>query len=587
MVGLLCLQTARLQRYPDSRTVAQLEQRLGWQQIPGQRGSIVTRDGVALVTSSDRIRVIANQAQVSDPHATAVTLAPLLERDVAELETLLTPRKDSRGKPVPDGYVEITREGVAPTLEDALRTAVADQLTRSSKADGLDPEPGATRWAKAREAGIDLSLEGIVLETVSEGSYPANDLARPVVGTLGPPTGKGEDPRIYVGRSGLALQYESELRGVAGRRRVERDAQQRSVMVNGVHEVQPARPGKDIVTTLDSALQVVVEKYLRTAIVDEKAKGAMAAVMDVETGEILAMADFATDAAGQPVVSSQNRLVTMQYEPGSVLKMVAVAGALNDGLVTPQTSFRVDDRLRLAKDREPFEDDHPHPPLDMTVQDIVAQSSNVGTIRVAQKLGRQRLMDYYRALGFGVESGLGYPAEVAGSLPSPETWSPSTIGATAIGYEVAVTPLQILGAYSAVANGGTAHDPILVRQIVDSGGKVVRDNRSEGRQVLKESTAADMREILTKVTEIGTGDEATIAGYQVAGKTGTARKLIDGEYVKGKNWATFVGFAPADAPRMAVIVVLDEPLEGYAGLTAAPVFRQIATYALGRLGEAP
>ncbi len=587
LVGLLSLQTMRVQLRPEVQARRQLEQRLGWQSIPGQRGSILTRDGVALVTSSDRIRVIANQAQIEDPAATAKALAPLLEGDAKELEAKLTPKTDSKGKPQPDGYVELTRSGVAPTLEAGLKAAVAEQFDRSSKADGVDPEFGKRRWERARAAGINLTLEGISLEIVSEGSYPANDLARPIVGELGPPLDKEADPRVQVGRSGLALQFETDLRGTPGRRRVERDAQHRSVMVNGVHEVDPARPGKNVVTSLDSALQVVTERYLKAAVVEEKATGAMAAVMDIKTGEILAMADMATDAAGQPVVSPLNRLLTMQYEPGSVLKTIAVSGALNEGLVTPQTVFHVDDRLRLAADREPFEDDHPHPPLDMSVETIVAQSSNVGTIRVAQRLGRARLIDYYRAFGFGALSGLDYPAEVGGSLPSPDTWSASTIGATAIGYEVAVTPLQILSAYATVAAGGEYHQPVLVRQIVDADGKVSKDFTSKGRRVLSEKTAAQMSEILTKVTEIGTGDEATIAGYKVAGKTGTARKLVDGEYVKGKNWATFVGFAPADAPRMAVIVVMDEPLEGYAALTAAPVFRQIATYALGRLGEAP
>jgi cell division protein FtsI (penicillin-binding protein 3) len=336
------------------------------------------------------------------------------------------------------------------------------------------------------------------------------------------------------------------------------------------------------VLTIDQSLQYEVERVLGERISATGSHAGMAIVTDPSTGEILAMANMAAGTEGEPPrPSTANMALTNVFEPGSVNKVITVAAALELGLVNPDTV--IDTPARLPVSVHTFSDVHEHAPA-MSVRDIVVQSSNVGTIKIAQMLGRDRIDHYLREFGFGTRTAVGFPGESGGILLPPENWVGTSIGSIPIGQGIAVTALQMLEAYNTIANDGVHVASRLVKATVDHDGTQHDAEPSARRRVVSERTARQVRDMLADVVRAGTGQQATIDGYTVAGKTGTARKPLEDArgYKPGAYMATFAGFVPAEKPALSIIVVLDEPSIGgyYASTVAAPVFGDIARYAL-------
>jgi cell division protein FtsI (penicillin-binding protein 3) len=310
------------------------------------------------------------------------------------------------------------------------------------------------------------------------------------------------------------------------------------------------------------------------------ARGGTAIVVDVQTGDVLAMAtvDGATDTTpAQAALSTEsNKPVADVYEPGSTNKVITMSGAIQEGLVSPDTSFDVPQSIQVGDTA--FTDDEQHPTMAMTVADILAQSSNVGTIEIAHQLGKDQLGHYLQAFGFGQPTGLGLPGEEAGSTFDPAKYNDTSMGSVPIGYGIAVTAMQMLDVYTTIANHGMARPPRLVDATIDAAGKRHDQPLAAPHQVVSPQTADEVTGMLQQVVTAGTGTKAQIPGYPVAGKTGTARKA---PYTTGEYNASFAGFAPAGNPKLAAIVVMDSPQGSiYGADAAAPVFQQIMRFAL-------
>jgi cell division protein FtsI (penicillin-binding protein 3) len=322
-----------------------------------------------------------------------------------------------------------------------------------------------------------------------------------------------------------------------------------------------------------------------------QAKNGTVIVMDPATGDILAMADYPSfdpnrfaQAAPDTI---RNRAVTDAYEPGSVNKVVTAAAALEEGAIKVNQTLMVPDFYRLYT--KTFHDAHTHAPELMTLADILAYSSNIGAIKVAKLLGPNRLYAYLRRFGLTETTGLGFPGESSGILPPTKQWSGTSMGTIPIGQGIAVTPLQMAAVYATIANGGLWVKPRLVAATVGPDGVRHDVPPSPSRRVVSEETSAMVSKMLAYAVDVGTGVAAQIPGYWVAGKTGTARKVNEAGtgYLVGKYVASFIGYVPASRPALVIAAVLDEPVSVYGGVAAAPLFRDVARFALGRLQIAP
>ena len=535
--GVVLVRLVMIQAIDPDRYVAVGEsQRLRDVVLPAGRGAVFDRNGRELAMTIPQKTVWANPRLVTDPLQTARRLAPILGVEEGTLVDRLT--RDA-------GFVYLARK---------VGDGVAERVER-------------------------LELDGVFFVDEPKRFNPAGNLAAPLLGVVG---------LDNEGLSGLELQYEQRLKGEPGELRVERDPYGHEI-ASGDRSFTPAEPGDDLVLTIDRSLQYETEKALADEIVHSSAKAGTAIVMDPTTGEILAMASLAHDGASAPYPSANNIAVTNVYEPGSVNKLITIAAALEEGLVDPDTALTVPDRMRVAD--HVFSDHDPHPPKQWTVTDIMATSSNIGTIKIGQQVGKHRLDAYLRKFGFGSTTGLGFPGEPRGLLLDPDDWSGTSIGTVPIGQGLAVTALQMLDAYNAVANGGVLVTPKLVKATVDADGRQRATPSSDRRRVVSPETAGKLTAMLTEVVEEGTGTAAAIDGYTVAGKTGTARKpLPTGGYRDAQGYhyiATFAGFVPAENPRLSMIVVLDEPVQMYGGLVSAPVFSKVAQYGLRLLRIPP
>jgi cell division protein FtsI (penicillin-binding protein 3) len=429
-----------------------------------------------------------------------------------------------------------------------------------------------------------LNLPGVFVVADVARRYPSGTVAAQVLGFV--------DIEGH-GQAGIEQQYDGLLRGHPGKIQLERDPQGRAIP-QGRRSLEPAEPGTDLVLTIDQHLQYVTEQALYRAVRQHKAKAGSVVVMSPRSGEILAMANMPTFdpnriAASKPE-GRKNRAIADVFEPGSTNKTITAAAALQHGVVTPKTETIVPDNIPLCPEKT-FRDSHSHAPELMTFADIVARSSNVGTIMAARDLGRDRL---YRAevdFGYGRRSGVDLPGESPGILRPAQSWYCTDLGTNAIGQGVAVTVLQMASVYATVANQGVLRAPTLLRGTVDARGRVAKADRRPGRRVLSVRTARAMSKILEGVVkEGGTGTQAAMEEWRVAGKTGTARKpdTRRGGYRPGAYVGSFIGFAPAEKPAVVVAVVIDEPTRGYyGGSVAAPVFREVTGAALRRLGVVP
>jgi cell division protein FtsI/penicillin-binding protein 2 len=383
------------------------------------------------------------------------------------------------------------------------------------------------------------------------------------------------------GIEGVELKYDGYLRAGGGRVMLTRDASGRTLSQG----VSMESSGDNLVLTIDEWMQYTVEQELDRVMKESHARAATVIVMDPSSGEILAMANkpsFDPNSARRSKASERrNRAITDCYEPGSTFKVVIGTAALEEGIVSPRSKFDCS-RGFIEIGKRIVHDTHKNGVL--TFEEVIQKSSNVGSIMIGMKLGKERLYRYARALGFGDRTGIDLPGEVSGLIRPPDKWSGVSIGSVPIGQEVAVTPLQVLRAYSAVANGGFLVTPHVVSRIVSPEGQDLWVAAYERKRVLSPKTAETFKDILKTVTEEGgTATGAAVNGNDVAGKTGTAQMVdpVTKRYSREKYVSSFVGFVPADNPRIAMIVVVYEPQgQHYGGLVAAPVFRRIAEKAL-------
>ncbi len=385
------------------------------------------------------------------------------------------------------------------------------------------------------------------------------------------------------GLSGVELQFDQYLNGVNGRVIMQRDGLGRRRPSVDYPRVEPVN-GNNIVLTLDLEYQSIVEEELRRGIERNKATSGLVILMEPSTGEVLAMANYPGIDPGNVSTTDQslikNRVVTDMFEPGSVFKVVTVSAALEHDLVRPEQKFFAENgsyTVVFTGGSRIISDTHPHGML--TFQEAMEVSSNIVMAKVSDRIGAELLYTTARNFGFGIATGLELPGEVSGDLKRPNQWSGTTLNTMAYGYEVGVTPLQIIDAYASVANNGTLMKPSVLKQVTDEHGELVSEFHPQViRKVITKSTAKTLTDFLKGVVERGTGVTARLEGVSIAGKTGTSRKFVDGKYELGSYTASFVGFFPAEDPKAVCLVMLDNPrIGGYTGgLASAPIFRNIA-----------
>lgn len=424
-----------------------------------------------------------------------------------------------------------------------------------------------------------LQLPGIGTKSSRARYYPHGALAGQFLGF------SGFDNE---GLEGVELAYDHELRGAARSVAVQRDARGGHIMLEGVPDMAPKR-GARVELTLDANLQRIAEEELEAAVSERQAKAGVAIVMDPTTGEILAMAnaprfDPNLASSADPSVR-RNRAVTDRYEPGSTFKAILAAAAIQADVVLPQDRVFCENG-RYAIGRRTITDHDPYGW--MTFADVIRFSSNIGAAKIAERLGSEQLEKTIRAFGFGERSGIDLPGEVPGVVRPAKQWKRINLATAAFGHGIDVTPLQVLRAYAAIANGGQLMRPYVVRRVISADRAVIKENTPEPvGQPVSADTAKIVSDMLRAVVDNGTATAARIDGVSVAGKTGTARRIDPqtGRYSNRHHIASFVGYFPVESPRFAMLVVIDEPRTGvYGGIVAAPVFRRIGDYLADRHG---
>jgi cell division protein FtsI (penicillin-binding protein 3) len=517
------------------RATRQYERRLP---IVSRRGTITDRAGRELAVSLRVSSVFAQPAAIEQPAATARALAPILGQPVKEVQARLTSDK---------AFVWLHRQ--------------------------LDP-------AQA-DAIIDRNLKGIGLFPESRRYYPRQERAAHLLGLV------GLDDR---GLEGLEFQYDDLLGGQPQFVVAQQDALGRIVFRQ--EQARPQRPIFDLTLTIDEVLQYIAERELQRAVARSRARAGTAVVMDPWTGEVLALANVPTfDPNDYRKASSavrRNRAVTDAFEPGSIFKVILAAGALEEGVVRPGDRFygengAIEVSGVTIRDHEKYGW--------LTVQQILTYSSNVGAIKIGQKLGKSLYYHYMSGFGFGTLTGLDLPGETPGLMRRPKGWSGLSLPVLSLGQEISVTPIQVATAFAAVANGGQLVRPHVVRGLRSQDGVLHRQVEPVAiRRVISAGTAQTLLSMLRAVVEEGTGKEAALEEYTVAGKTGTAQKLdpATGRYSSRRVVASFVGAVPAEQPRLVILVVIDDPdTLRWGGSIAAPVFREIARDALKYLQVPP
>jgi len=505
--------------------------------VPASRGEIFDRDGNLLAVSIPQSTVYADPLLVKDPELEAAELAPILGISENLLQADLSERA---------GFVYLARE---------IPNRVA---------------------AKVRALG----LPGIGFLQEPKRFYPNGALAEPVLGVVGVDG---------TGLAGLEKEYERLLMGTPGEM-FEELAPSGSRIPGSSQLVRPAHPGTGLVISLDLSIQYEAEAALAQEIESSGAKSGMAVVLDSHTGDVLAMANLqASSKPGSPPVEASYNLATDQvFEPGSVMKITTFAGALNEGLITPSTPITVPPGLPVGG--YTFQDAEPHGTEVLSATQVLAQSSNIGTIEIAQRLGAAKVDSYMRSFGFGEPTGLDFPGSSSGILIPLQDWNGSTIGSDPIGQDAAVSAVQIADAYNVIANDGVFVPPRFLEATVSADGRHHPVPPAPPHRVIPQTVAAELRSMLEQVVIDGTGTEAVVPGYPVAGKTGTAQipNPNGPGYLPGDYMATFVGFVPAQNPALTIEVSLESPRTSiYGGSVAAPVFAQIARYSLQLLGIPP
>ena len=510
-----------------------------WIVLP-KRGALLDRAGEPLAISLESQSVYARPHRIQDGEAVSRKLAKILNLNVPDVA-----QKIASNKP----FVWIKRQ-VAPPEAEQIQA---------------------------------LNVDGIGMFFEPNRYYPQGQLAGQVLGFVS---------RDSEGLEGLELRYNDYIRGEMGSSVIERDALGRRVLVQGVEGLQ-IPPGGDIHLTLDTSIQHLAEKELESAITKNRAKAGVAIVIEPFSGEVLALANFPSfnpnNFSKESAQQRRNRAVADSFEPGSTFKTILAAAALEEEVVGKEDLFYCE-MGKYAYAGKIIHDTHSYGWLPF--YKILQVSSNIGFTKVAEKLKKDRYFKYIEKFGFGKITGIDMPGEVPGLLRNAESWSAIDLATHAFGQGISATPLQMTMAYAAVANGGFLMRPYVVRRVVSPAGEVLFENQPHVvRRVISEKTARLLASMLKEVTnEGGTGVMANVEGFEVAGKTGTAQKadLAHGGYAARKRVASFVGFVPADAPRLVVLILVDEPeVSIYGGVVAAPVFRNIARGALRQLVVAP
>ena len=543
----------------DVWATSRAEQVVHNEALPAPRGTIYDRDGVELAVTIDAVTIVADPTMVQRPHRTAELLAPVVDVGVAELTARLT----GEGR-----FAYVARAIPTDASEEVKRIVAEHELT------------------------------GLTFQTESVRTYPAGALASQLVGIVMSDTEEGIE--------GLELSLDDHLTGTDGTQQIERDRYGVPIP-QGAYTVEPAVPGADVVLTIDREIQYAAEQHLAEAMETTRAVAGTVIVLRVGTGELLAIANApGFDPNDRSEVSAdtvRNRAVSDVYEPGSTLKVVTIAAALEEGLVTPSSHFEVPAEL-LIHDKV-YTDSGRDQPERMTLARIVARSSNIGTIQVQAMVGNSVHYAYLDRFGLGESTGSGLPAEAPGQLQPVNQWCATTCGpSTAIGYRVGVTPLQMAAVYATIANNGVWVQPHIVKEVIPHDGARILAEPTH-RAVVSAETARTMRLLLQGVVETGTGTRAAVDGYTVGGKTGTTEKWIpeQGRYSATDRIASFIGIAPVNDPQVVIAVVLDSPhgdVPGdepdqtgqplgyeYGGVSAAPVFSLVAEAALHQLGVPP
>jgi cell division protein FtsI (penicillin-binding protein 3) len=509
--------------------------------IPASRGSILDRNGAELATN--------------DNEAVTIYADPTLVQ--------------KNGSPATESSQAARILGFDSARETNLLRALS---VRSSHFAYVERQAPAAA-AKALER---LKLAGFGYYSDPKRIYPQGALAAQVLGYA------GVDNR---GITGLELSYNKALSGRNGSQTVVKDPTTGRII--DVQSSSDGQPGADLALTIDNVIQLDVQQVLQQTLIDQQARSATALVIDPRSGAVLAMATApGYDANNVPVVPARllpNRAVTDTYEPGSTFKLVTVAGALSNGVVTPNTEFTLPYSIKVADTT--IHDAHPRGTERLSVSKILTLSSNVGAIRISQLLGKERLARWINAFGFGKPTGIGFPSESAGIVAPLDKWYGSAVGTIPIGQGIAVTPLQLAAAYAAIANGGVWVQPRLVSRI---GGRAVPAPKKH--RVVSPYVAGELMQMLRDVVDEGTGTRAEISGYSVAGKTGTAAKPDPqtGGYSTYRYVASFVGIVPASKPRLVILVTVDEPHRSiWGGVAAAPAFQEIALDCLRYLEVPP
>src|SRR5919204_1616448 len=500
--------------------------------IPGQRGRILDHSGKELAVSEEAADVVATPYQVKDPTVASRRLARVLDVPKTKILGALADRSA--------GFAYIARQVDLPT---AARV-------RKLKLDWISTLPSTKRI------------------------YPEGTLAAQVIGTV------GVDGQ---GLTGLEAADDDLLGGANGEREVVLDGLGKEIQRE---TLSAADHGEDVRLSIDAAIQADTEKVLANVGLTYHPRDATAIVMDPRNAKVLAMADWPSFDPGNlsstSPVDLRNTATGFTYEPGSTFKAFTVAAALSEQLVTPNTAFYLPPKIRVA-DRT-ISDAEDRGPETLTVGQILAQSSNVGAVKIGLQVGAERFYAWIRRFGFGDPTGIEFPGEERGIVPTPSEFSGSTMGNLPIGQGLSVTPMQMAAGYAAIANGGILRAP---RLVLEEGGTPVPE--PPGHRGISRDTAAPLRHMAQGVLSPGgTASEVSIPGYTLAGKTGTAQIAVDGHYSKSQYVASFVGFAPAQDPRLLVAVVVDRPQGShYGGEVAAPAFGEIARFALPYLEIPP
>ena len=507
--------------------------------IPADRGDIVDRNGVVLATSLERYNIVVNQRQLaqwkpdgSGPGRAAELLAELVGIPAVELGPKLMGDR---------GFAYVTK--------------------------GLVPE--------VTEEILALGIHGITAERTTERIYPAGTTGGNILGFTG---GEG------TGLAGIEQVYEDELTGVAGEESFERGALGQRIP-GGDESHTPAVPGSSVRLTIDRDLQYAAQASLDAQVWATGAAWGIVEVQDVRTGEILVLAESGTQDPNAPTEAIASRAVASVYEPGSTAKVITMAAVLDHGIAAPTSQYVVPYRYTTSNGQT-FKDSHEHPDLKLTLAGILAESSNTGTVMVGEQLSREVRHEYLTRFGLGTRAGVGLPGESAGILAAPETWDGRSQYAVLFGQAVSVTTVQATQVFATIANGGVRVQPHVVAGTIGPDGTETPVELAADEQVISPETAQTIMTMLEAAVADGTGSHASVAGYRIAGKTGTAQAFEGGGVVK--NVASFIGIAPADDPHIVVNVVLYDPKTSiYGGVVAAPVFSEVAGHALRYLGVPP